>query len=173
MATPKKIQVVQEIKQKLKDYNNFIITDYRGLTVVEITELRKKLYAKGVVYQVIKNNLVKIALKDAKIDGLDEYLFGPSAIAFAKEDPVFPSKVLSDFMKESKLKIKGGYSEGKVIDDKYIAALSKLPSREVLIAKLMGSLQSPASGLAAVLKGLTRNLVNVLDQINKQKAKES
>ncbi len=173
MATPKKIQVIEEIKQKLKEYDNFIITDYRGLTVGQITELRKKLYEKGVVYQVLKNNLVKIALKDAKIDGLDEYLFGPSAIAFAKEDPVFPSKVLSDFMKESKLKIKGGYSEGKVIDDKSITALSKLPSKEVLISRLMGSLQSPASGLASVLSGVMRNLVNVLDQVNKQKAKES
>ncbi len=173
MATPEKIQVVEEIKQKLKDYDNFIITDYRGLSVGEITELRTKLYEKGVVYQVLKNNLIRIALKDAKIDGLDEYLFGPSAIAFAKDDPVFPSKVLADFMKASKLKIKGGYSEGMVIDDKNIIALSKLPSKEVLISRLMGSLQSPVSGLASVLNGLMRNLVNVLDQVNKLKAKES
>ncbi|MDH5682704.1 MAG: 50S ribosomal protein L10 [Spirochaetota bacterium] len=169
MPTPGKEQKVEEIKAKLKEYDNFIITDYRGLTVEKITELRRKLLEKGVVYQVLKNNLVKIALKDANIEGIDEYLFGPSAIAFAKEDPVFPSKVLVDIAKEGVLKVKGGYSEGKVLNGDEIIELSKLPSKEVLIAMLMGSLLSPATGMVGALSGLARNLVYALDQVAKQK----
>lgn len=169
MATPKKIELVEQIKKKLNEHDNLIITDYRGLSVKQITELRKKLYEKGVLYQVVKNNLVKIALKDSKIEGLDEYLFGPSAIVFAKDDPVFPSHVLSKLAKTSSLKIKGGYSEGKIISKDEIEQLAQLPSKDILLASLIGSLKSPANRLVAVLNGPLRSLVSVLQQISKQK----
>jgi large subunit ribosomal protein L10 len=171
MPTEEKIKFVQELEQKIKENSDFIVTDYRGLTVEQITDLRNKLREKGVYYQVVKNNLVKIALKNNNIEGLDEYFFGPSAVAFAKDDPVSPSKILSDFAKKQKaLKIKGGYSDGKVITDNDITELAKLPSKEVLIGKLLGSLKSPASGIVNVLNGPIRNLVYALKEISKQKS---
>ncbi len=170
MPTEEKIKFVQELEQKLQENSDLIVTDYRGLTVEQITDLRNKLREKGVYYQVVKNNLVKIALKNNNIEGMDEYFFGPSAVAFAKDDPVSPCKILSDFAKKGTLKIKGGYSEGKVITENDINELAKIPSKEVLIAKLLGSLQSPASGLLNVLNGPIRNLVYVLQEISNQKS---
>ena len=169
MATPEKTRLVEEFKETLKDCKNFIITDYRGLTVEQISDLRNKLRENGVVYQVVKNNLIKIALKDAKIEGMDEYLFGPSAIAFAQDDPVSPSKILVDFAKGTKLEVKGGFSEGKAIGIDDIKALSSLPSKEVLLSQVLGSLKAPANNLVGVLSGVMRQLVVALSAISEQK----
>ncbi len=170
MPTPEKIEQVNQIKEKLKEYDNFIVTDYRGLTVEQITKLRKKLMEHGVVYQVLKNNLVKIALKESNIEGVDEYLFGPTAIAFAKEDSVTPSKIIVDFTKEAnKLKVRGAYSEGKAVNENAVIALSKLPSKEVLLSKLLGGLKSPLTCLANVLNGPVRNLAYALKQVSEKK----
>ncbi|MDH4127803.1 MAG: 50S ribosomal protein L10 [Spirochaetota bacterium] len=170
MATPKKIQFIDEFKKKISGYNNFIFTDYRGLTVENMTDLRKKLYEKGVVYQVVKNNLVRIAFKDAKIDGIDDYLVGPTAIAFSTDDSVSPSKILVDFAKQqAALKVKGGFADGKVMTADGIRELSSLPSKEVLLSRLLGSLKSPASRLVSVLNSPIRNLLCALQEISKKK----
>jgi large subunit ribosomal protein L10 len=162
--------VVQEIKGKLEASKGVVLTDYRGLNVAEVTELRTKLREVGVEYKVVKNTLARIAANEIGIEGLDGYLEGPTAIAYGIEDAVAPAKVLSEFAKAHKnLEIKAGILEGKVIDLNGVKALADLPSREVLLAKLVGSMQSPLYGMANVLQGNLRNLVYVLDAVRKTK----
>lgn len=162
--------VVQEIKGKLEASKGAVLTDYRGLNVAEVTELRTKLREVGVEYKVVKNTLARIAANEIGIEGLDGYLEGPTAIAYGIEDAVAPAKVLSEFAKAHKnLEIKAGILEGKVIDLDGVKALADLPSREVLLAKLLGSMQSPLYGMANVLQGNLRNLVYVLDAVRKTK----
>jgi large subunit ribosomal protein L10 len=162
--------VVQEIKGKLEASKGAVLTDYRGLNVAEVTELRTKLREVGVEYKVVKNTLARIAANEIGIEGLDGYLEGPTAIAYGIEDAVAPAKVLSEFAKAHKnLEIKAGILEGKVIDLNGVKALADLPSREVLLAKLLGSMQSPLYGMANVLQGNLRNLVYVLDAVRKTK----
>lgn len=170
MPTEKKKEQVKELTERLEEYKHLVVTDYRGMSVQDITELRQKLSEKGVIYQVVKNNLVKIALKGHNIEGLDEYLFGPTAVAFSKEEAVSACKVLVDFSKDTKLEVKGGYSEGRPMNLDEVTALSKLPSKEVLVGKLLGSMMSPIQGVVGVLSGPMRNLVNVLDQISKKES---
>lgn len=162
--------VVQEIKGKLEASKGAVLTDYRGLNVGEVTELRNKLREAGVEYKVVKNTLARIAANEIGIEGLDGYLEGPTAIAYGIEDAVAPAKILSEFAKAHKnLEIKAGILEGKVIDLAGVKALADLPSREVLLAKLLGSMQSPLYGMANVLQGNLRNLVYVLDAVRKTK----
>jgi large subunit ribosomal protein L10 len=162
--------VVQEIKGKLEASKGAVLTDYRGLNVAEVTELRTKLREVGVEYKVVKNTLARIAANEIGIEGLDGYLEGPTAIAYGIEDAVAPAKVLAEFAKAHKnLEIKAGILEGKVIDLNGVKALADLPSREVLLAKLLGSMQSPLYGMANVLQGNLRNLVYVLDAVRKTK----
>ena len=162
--------VVQEIKGKLEASKGAVLTDYRGLNVAEVTELRNKLREVGVEYKVVKNTLARIAANEIGIEGLDGYLEGPTAIAYGIEDAVAPAKVLSEFAKAHvNLEIKAGILEGKVIDLNGVKALADLPSREVLLAKLLGSMQSPLYGMANVLQGNLRNLVYVLDAVRKTK----
>lgn len=170
MPTEKKIEQVKELTDRLNEYQHLVVTDYRGMSVQDITDLRAKLSEKGVVYQVVKNNLVKIALKGHNIEGLDEYLFGPTAIAFAKEEAVSTSKILIDFAKDTKLEVKAGYSEGRAMGIDEVTALSKLPSKEILVGKMLGSMMSPIQGVVGVLTGPMRSLVNVLDQISKKES---
>lgn len=170
MPTPEKINIVEQVKKTLEDHKNLVITDYRGLTVESITELRRQLREQGIVYQVVKNNLASIALRAHNIDGLDDYLVGPTAIAYAQKDPVVPCKILVEFSKKGTLKIKGGFADGKVINANEVEELSKLPSKEVLIGKLLGTLNAPATRLVNVLQGPIRNLVYVLSEISKQKS---
>ena len=170
MATKKeKEPVVQEIKEKLQASKGVVLTDYRGLNVSAITELRRNLRAAGVEYKVVKNTLTSIAAKELGIEDIDTYLSGPTAIAYGLEDAVAPAKVIAEFAKNHKeLEIKAGLLEGKVIGVDQIKALANLPSREVLLAKLLGSMQSPLYGMANVLQGNIRNLVYVLDAVRQK-----
>ncbi|MBZ4688696.1 MAG: ribosomal protein [Clostridiales bacterium] len=169
-ARQEKERVVQEIKSKLQNSNAAVLTDYRGLNVAEVTELRKQLREAGVEYKVLKNTLVKIAAKEVGLEDLFQYLEGPTAIAFSEEDPVAPAKILSNFAKEHKnLEIKAGLLEGNVVSIEQVKELADLPSREELIAKVLGGLQGPISGLVNVLQGPIRNLVYVLEAIRKEK----
>ena len=161
--------VVLEIKEKLQASKGVVLTDYRGLNVSAITELRRKLRAAGVEYKVVKNTLTSIAAKELGIENIDAYLSGPTAIAYGLEDAVAPAKVIAEFAKEHKeLEIKAGLLEGKLIGVDQIKALANLPSREVLLAKLLGSMQSPLYGMANVLQGNIRNLVYVLDAVRQK-----
>ncbi|MEJ8555059.1 50S ribosomal protein L10 [Tepidibacter sp. Z1-5] len=151
-------QVVSEIAGKLEKSSSTIIVDYRGLTVEEVTELRKKFREADVEYKVYKNTLVRRAAKQVGINDLnDETLVGPNAIAFGYEDPVAPARVISDFMKDHpKLELKMGIVEGEFYGKEQIEEFSKIPSREVLIAKLLGSLKAPVSNFAYLIDALIK-----------------
>lgn len=169
-----KKQVVEEIKDRLEKIQGAVLTDYRGLNVAEVTELRSKLREAGIEFKVLKNTLTSIAAHQIGLEDLDSYLEGPTAIAFGVDDPVAPAKILSDFAKAHKaLEIKAGILENKVIDADGVKALAELPSREVLLAKVLGAMQSPMYGFAGSLQGLLRNLVYVLDAVREKKAAEA
>lgn len=169
-----KKQVVVEIKERFENMQSAVLTDYRGLNVAEVTDLRNKLREAGVEYKVLKNTLTKIAADEVGIEGLESYLEGPTAIAFGMNDAVAPAKILSEFAKAHKaLEIKAGILENKVIDINGVKALADLPPREVLLAKALGAMQSPLYGFAGSLQGLLRNLVYVLDAVKEKKAAEA
>jgi len=164
---------VSEVQEKLTKSRAVVLADYRGLNVQEVTELRKKLRESGIEYKVIKNTITSRAAQAAKIEGLDQYLSGPTALAFSYSDPVTPAKLLADFAKDhKKLELKGGILEGRVISLDLVKQLASLPSREVLLGQVAGVLQAPIRGLAIVLAGPMRNMVNVLEAVRKQKAGE-
>ncbi len=170
MPTAEKVQKVQEIAELLRGHSDLILSDYRGLTVADITELRRKLSSDQTTFRVLKNTLVKRAASEAGIEGLDEHLQGPIAIAFCGGDITAAAKALNDFGKDSeKLEIRAGLLDGKVIDASQVVVLANLPSRDELLAKLVGSLNSPLSGLVRVLNRPPQSLATVLGQIVKQK----
>lgn len=144
--------VVQAIAEDVKDAASVVLVDYRGLTVAEDTEMRKQLREAGVVYKVCKNTMMKRAFEGTDFAQLDEYLEGPNAIAISKEDATAPARIICNFAKKAEaLEVKAGVVEGSVYDAAGIQELSKIPSREVLLSKLLGSLQSPITNLARVL----------------------
>ncbi len=153
---------VAQIKEKLTTAQSVVLVDYRGLNVAEVTELRKQFRAAGVEYAVLKNSLVGIAAKEAGIEGLDSILEGPTALAFGMTDAVAPATIIAEFAKKNdKLKVKAGILDGAILDVAGVEKLSAIPSREVLIAKVMGSMMSAVS-----------KFVYVLEAIRKQKAGE-
>ena len=171
---PEKAGKVAELKDLLSSSKGAVLVDYCGLTVAEDTELRSKLREAGVKYMVAKNTFIRIAAKEAGIEGLDAYLEHNTAVAFSAEDPVAPAKILNDFSKDHKaLEIKAGILDGKVIALDEVKALAELPSREELLAKLVGSMQAPISGLVNVLQGTIRNFVYTLEAVRQKKEQES
>jgi large subunit ribosomal protein L10 len=164
IPTAEKEQAIQELADLVARSKGAILTDYRGFTVAEITELRKRLRDQGAVYHVVKNTLFKRALEDS--EGLTPYLEGPTAIAFALQDPVAPAKAILDFIREKrKGVVKAGYIEGVVYTEPQVGELSKLPPRDVLIAQVVGGIQSPISGLVGALSGIISNFVFTLQAI--------
>lgn len=154
-----------DLKGKLKEYPHFIITDYRGLSVKDIGDLRSKLYEKGVVYQVVKNNLLRIALESHELKGLDEYLTGPCAIAFSKEDLISSSSILTSFAKGKKPgMVQVGFSEGSVLDEKSVLSFSRLGSKEALRAKFIGLLRSSQTKFLRLLQSPPRQFLSLLEQ---------
>ncbi|MDO4549144.1 MAG: 50S ribosomal protein L10 [Clostridia bacterium] len=168
-----KKQVVAEIKEKFENCQSAVLVDYRGLTVAEVTELRNLFRAAGVEYQVLKNTMIDLAVKQLGIEGMDEYLKGPTAVAFGMNDPASPAKILIDFMKKTKkMEIKCAVVEGSVLDKAGVQALSELPPKEVLIAKMMGSLNMPITGFVGVLSAVLKSLVYAIEAVRKQKSGE-
>ena len=144
--------IVQAIVDDITDAQSIVLVDYRGLTVAQDTELRKQLREAGIVYKVCKNTMMKRAFEGTDFAQLDEYLEGPSAIAISKDDATAPARIICKFAKTAKaLEVKAGVVEGTVYDANGVAELSKVPSREELLSKLLGSLQSPITNLARVL----------------------
>lgn len=169
-ARDEKALVIAEIKGKLSDSKSAVLVDYRGLTVDEVTQLRKEFREKGAEYKVYKNTLMEIAAKELGLDGLIPFLKGPTAIAFGVKDPVAPAKVLTESIKKlKKMEIKAGVVEGMVIDVNGVKALAELPSREELIAKMLGSMNAPISGLVTVLGGTIRSLLYTLNAVKEKK----
>ena len=144
--------IVQAIVDDITDAQSIVLVDYRGLTVAQDTELRKQLREAGIVYKVCKNTMMKRAFEGTEFAQLDEYLEGPSAIAISKDDATAPARIICKFAKTAQaLEVKAGVVEGTVYDANGVAELSKVPSREELLSKLLGSLQSPITNLARVL----------------------
>ncbi|HHU69643.1 MAG TPA: 50S ribosomal protein L10 [Thermoanaerobacterales bacterium] len=171
ISRKEKEQLVNELKEKFTKAESAILTDYRGLDVEKISELRKRLREANVEYKVVKNTLARIAAKESGLDFLEEHLVGPTAIAFSYDDPVAPAKILNKFAKEFKiLEVKMGLVEGKLMSPTDINALADLPSREVLIAKALAGMQSPISGFVNVLNGPIRGLVYTLKAIQDKKS---
>ncbi|NLK27089.1 MAG: 50S ribosomal protein L10 [Clostridiales bacterium] len=145
--------VVDEIKGYVKDAKTAVLVDYRGLTVAEDTELRKKLREAGVVYKVYKNTMLNRAFEGTEYEALAKHLEGPTAVAFGMDDATAPARILNDCAKNMpKLEFKGGVVEGAYYDEKGIKVIATIPSREVLLSRLLGSLQSPIANFARVLK---------------------
>ena len=144
--------LVEEIKSKLDGAQAGVLVDYRGITVVEDTALRKAMREAGVDYSVVKNTLLNFAIKGTDIESISAFLEGPSAIAISKTDPVAPAKIIGEFIdKHEKLTIKTGFMDGRVVEVDEIIKISKLPSREEMLAKAFGSMKAPISNLARVI----------------------
>lgn len=147
--------IVEEISANIKDAQSVVLVDYRGLTVEQDTNLRKQLREAGITYKVYKNTMMNFAFKGTDFESLTSYLEGPSAIAISTTDATAPARVLCKFAKEaSKLEIKGGVVEGAVYDAAGIAEIAKVPSREELLSRLLGSMQSPVANFARVMNQL-------------------
>lgn len=152
----KKKQIVEEIVGKLQNSASTVIVDYRGLTVAEVTELRKQLREAGVEFKVYKNTLMRRAAEKAGLADLNEALVGPSAVAFSTEDVIAPAKILNNFAKEHEnLEIKIGVIEGKVASREEVKAIAELPSREGLLSMLLSVLQAPIRNFALAVKAVS------------------
>lgn len=172
MGRTEKATSIAELREKLGSARSAVLTDFRGLSVADLTELRTLLRKSAVEYAVVKNTLAKIAVKDTSLAGLSAYLEGPTAIAISRADPVAASKVLSTWGKtRPTFSVKGGMVEGKIVGPAEIAALGDLPSREVLLARMAGAFQAPLQGLVQVLAATIRSLAVVLDQVRQHKEK--
>jgi large subunit ribosomal protein L10 len=171
MPRPDKVEAVREIAADLKATDVYYFVDYRGLTFSEATELRARLAKVDASLKVVKNTLAKIAAADAGVEGLDELLQGPTAIAYCHGDPVRVAKTIQDFIKEKKkAAIRGGKLQRSMLTAPEVEKLAALPSREQLIAQLVGTIAAPLTGLVGVLNGPIRGLVVVLGQLHEQKA---
>ena len=145
--------IVQEIAENIKDAQSLVVVDYRGLTVAQDTELRKALREAGVTYKVYKNTLVKRAIAGTVFESLSDSLEGPNAFAISTTDATAPARVLAEFAKKApKLEIKAGVVEGTFYDEAGMKVISEIPSREVLLGRLLGSMQSPITNFARVIK---------------------
>ncbi|GGM52143.1 50S ribosomal protein L10 [Longimycelium tulufanense] len=168
MARPDKVEAVAEIRDRFRNASAALVTEYRGLTMAQLTELRRALDKGGAAYRVAKNTLVKRAAADAGVTGLDALLSGPTAIAFVQGEPVDAAKALRDFAKNNKaLVIKGGYMDGKPLSVDEVNRIADLESREVLLAKLAGAMKgnlTKAAGLFAAPASQVARLAAALQE---------
>ena len=172
MATKdQKNQKIAEIKESFAKAQVAIVTDPTGLSVAEITDLRRKLQKEGADYTVVKNTLAIKAIEGTEYECLGDLLKGASAIAFGFNDQVAPAKVLAGFIKEvDKANFKGGAMDGAMLSIDEVKALATLPSREELYAKMLGCINSPATGIAGCVNGVMSALVRAIDQVRQQKS---
>lgn len=171
MNKESKQQVVAELHDKLDRAKAVFIADFRGLSVGKVTELRNELRKAEVEYKVVKNTLLERAVQDTDKTGLSEHFAGPTAVALSYTDPVAAAKVLARYDKDQQMpfKLKGGVLSGKSITASDIQALADLPSREVLIAKMLGSMNAPATNFVGVLAAVPGSFVRALNAIRIQK----
>lgn len=170
MPKQEKKYMVEEIANRLKKSQSVFVTDFRGLKAVDVGVLRGKLEGVNSDFFVVKNTLAKIALKDAEMEQLTDLISGSISLVLAEEDPVKPAKFLVDFAKgNEKFTIKGGYVDGQFISIDGVKELALLPSKEILLARVVGGIKAPVSGLVFVLSGVLRGLVCALNQIKDKK----
>jgi large subunit ribosomal protein L10 len=173
MYLSEKKTVVRGLKDSLKEAKIIILTDYKGLNVEALNSLRSQLRQANARYLVVKNTLLKRASEDSDLAIISEHFKGATGIAFCSEDLVTPAKILCEFAKEnSKLEIKIGVMEGGIIDFASIKALSNLPSKEVLLAQVLSTMNAVPTSFVRVMSGLVSSFVNVLNAIKKEKEKD-
>ncbi len=166
-----KKQAVAALSESLKAARTGVIVNYKGITVAQDTKLRKELREAGDEYMVVKNTLLRLALKDAGIDGLDHVLEGTTALAISKEDYVSSAKILAKFAETNKkFELKAGFVDGGAIDADGVKELAALPSKEVLVAQVLGGLNAPITGFVTVLNGTMKGLVVALNAIAEKQA---
>ena len=166
-----KKQVVNEMVEKFKAASAGVFVDYRGLTVEEDTELRRKFREAGVEYKVVKNTLTSRAAKEVGLEALDPILNGPTALAMSVDNPVAPAKIIAEFAKKHEaLEVKAGFMDGAVMSVAEVNTLAATPSREELLAKMMGSMKSPISGLVRLLNTIVEGGVEMVDLAAKKAA---
>jgi large subunit ribosomal protein L10 len=168
---PEKQEEVEALKAKFGAAKGIVLADYTGVTVAEVSDLRRKCRAARVEYKVVKNTLARIAAKEANLGDLAGHFEGPIAIAMSSVDSVAPARVLADFVKEyQKMTLKAGYVEGRVFSDVQVREIAALPPREVLLGQVIGAVQAPMAQLVWCIESVLRNLVSVVDEAGKKKA---
>lgn len=170
-----KYDIVTRLKERFSDAKAIVLVDYKGINVEQVNQLRNHFREAQVDYFVQKNTLIKIALHDLGIHELDDYLLGPTAVAVCKTDEVIPARVLVKFLKDvmedaAYPSFKVGYVAGHMFSASEMATLAQLPSREELLAKVLGSAQAPITGFVSVAQGIIRKFVYALDDLAKKKA---
>ena len=165
-----KEEFVEEIARELEKANLIIVADYHGIDVAGDTELRRRLKSEGCRYRVVKNTLTRLACQRIGLEGLEEFLEGPTALAYTADDPVGPARVFLEFGRENEaLSVKGGLLEGQVLAPEGVRALGEIPPREILLAQVCRGFQAPISGLANVLQGNIRKLAYAFDAVRRLK----
>ena len=168
----RKRDAVRELKEVIQRSPTMIFTDYRGLNVAQITELRRTLRREQAEYKVVKNNYAKIALRELDMPFEEAFLNDPTAIALTRADIGPIAKALFEFTKESPLKVKGGLIEGRALKPTAVEEISRLPRRMELMARLMGAMNAPAQNLLHLLNAVAGELVRTLQAVGEKKAKE-
>lgn len=173
MKSKSKAETVEELRRSIDSQKGAVVAEFRGLTVTEITSLRKKLRGVNAEFKVVKNTLMRLAAKDTGFGQLDGFFKGPTAVALTQGDAVALAKAMKEFAAGSpKVKIKAGFFEGRVLGTKDVETLADVPPREVLLARLAGGMASPIAQLARALSGTPRKLAYALNSIQEQKSKQ-
>jgi len=173
MPKPEKVKKVEELVEMFGEAKSLLLTDYRGLNVEEITELRSQLRGSSVEYRVIKNTLAKISTEKLELEELKEYLDGPTAIAIGLDDPLASIKIITEYRKKKeKPEIKAYLLEGQVYGKDQVEELAKLPGKEALLAQLLGTMNAPISNLVFALNNLLQQMVYVLNGIKEHKEQQ-
>ena len=166
MATAAKVETVEALRERLSGVRSAILTEYRGLTVGQLAELRRQLKGVSGEYTVVKNTLARRAIQGSSLERVSPYLTGPTALAFSRREAVALAKALQAFQRGNPaLQIKAGYMEGTILPPERVRALADLPPREVLLGQVVGAFQAPLVSLVATFEGLLRGFISVVDQI--------
>ena len=169
MPTQAKVESVEALRARLAGVKTAVLTEYRGLTVQQLSDLRKQLKSVSAEYKVVKNRLARLALQESPLDCLGPHLKGPTGLVLGR-DPVHVARALAAFVRNTPaLQIKLGCVEGQLVQPGELRALADLPSREVLLAQVVGGFQAPIAQLVQTLEGMLRALVSVLDQVREKK----
>jgi large subunit ribosomal protein L10 len=175
MNRDEKTEIISEVKELLENSTAVYLTDYSGIDVEDISSLRNQFRQEGVRYKVFKNNLFKLALDESgKFEKLADHLSGMTGFAFTSTNPIAPAKIINKYFGEKeKLSLKACYVEGEYYDSSHLKTLATLPSKNELIAGIMGSIDSPVSGIVGAINAVVRDLANVIDQISKRETAQA
>jgi large subunit ribosomal protein L10 len=166
---PEKQQEVETLRTKFSAAKGIVLADFTGVTVAEVSELRRKCREARVEYKVVKNTLAKIAARDADLEGLVDHFDGPIAIALSSVDAVAPARVLAGFVRDyQKLTVKAGYFDGRLYSDTQVAEIANLPPREVLLGQVIGAIQGPISQVVWCIESGLRDVISVIEQAGKK-----